>query len=359
VRIAVLWNGLSGYLSSCLRELAALPDTHLFVSRDRCSRSAPYDESLFEFIQNSYTYDRNPDQDELLRRLREFAPDVLIVASWNRPEYRAICRAFDGNALRVCCMDNQWRGTAKQWLGVVTAPVFVQRLFDVAFVAGDRQAEFARRLGFSANRIWRGFLSCDHENFHSVYRSSLVDLADRRKFLYVGRLAPEKSLDVLLDAFQLYRSENCQPWELHIAGDGPLRSRVVESPGAEYKGFIQPDELPELFATAGCFVLPSRFEPWGVVLHEAASAGLPIICTPQCGASIDLLKPGWNGLLVKKDDAADLAKAMRSIAALEPAQWKNFSDVSAELSLKFTPKRWASNVHERAANEMRWLSANR
>jgi glycosyltransferase involved in cell wall biosynthesis len=358
VRVAVLWNGLSGYLSACLRELAAQPNTQLFVSRSRPDPSTPYDESQFEFLRDSYVYDGHPDQRELLGRLAKFKPDVLIVASWNRPEYRAVCLSYKRKALRVCCMDNQWRGTAKQWLGVLTAPVFVRSLFDVTFVAGERQFEFAKRMGFSENHIWRGFLSCDHECFRAAYETSSKVLIDRRAFLYVGRLSPEKCVDTLLDAYRIYRSNSSQPWSLRIAGEGPLRSRVLGSPGVEYEGFVQPNAMPKLFATAGCFVLPSRFEQWGVVLHEAASAGLPIICTPECGASTSLVRTGRNGLLVGKDDAVDLANAMSTIAVLPQNKWREFSDFSAELSLQFTPNRWARLVYERSESEMPILSAN-
>jgi glycosyltransferase involved in cell wall biosynthesis len=358
VRVAILWNGLSGYLGACLRELAALPNTELFVSRSRPDSSTPYDESQFESLGDSYVYDVQPDQRELLTRLAKFKPDVLIVASWNRREYRAACISYKRKALRVCCMDNQWRGTAKQWLGVVTAPVFVRSLFDVTFVAGERQFEFAKRMGFTENRIWRGFLSCDNKLFRDVYETSSQDLNDRKAFLYVGRLSPEKCVDTLLDAYRIYRSKTSQPWSLRIAGEGPLRNRVVDSPGVEYEGFVQPNAMPKLFARAGCFVLPSRFEQWGVVLHEAASAGLPIICTPECGASTALLRSGRNGLLIQKDDAADLAKAMSSMAALPHNQWREFSDFSAELSLQFTPKRWARIVYERSEMALPIFSAN-
>ena len=65
--------------------------------------------------------------------------------------------------------------------------------------------------------------------------------------------------------------------------------------GVEMLGFVQPDDLPAVLERAGCLVLPSRFEPWGVVVHEAAAAGLPIVCTPVCGAATRLVLDGYNG----------------------------------------------------------------
>ena len=56
--------------------------------------------------------------------------------------------------------------------------------------------------------------------------------------------------------------------------------------------------------------MPSRYEPWGVAIAEAAAAGLPILCTEACGASVELVRPYYNGLIVPTDDAQSLADAM-------------------------------------------------
>ena len=78
-------------------------------------------------------------------------------------------------------------------------------------------------------------------------------------------------------------------------------------------GFKSPKDLPDVFSRHGAFVLASRFEPWGVVLAEAASSGLPIICSTACGASADVVRPYFNGITVASGDVSGLARAMRWI----------------------------------------------
>ena len=348
MRVAVLWNSLPSYLNVCLRALQQVHGTELFVSRRLPQPGAPYRDDQFAWIETSYTYELRPDADQLLPRVRDFRPDVLLVASWNHSAYRKICRAMRSQAVRICAMDNQWRGTAKQWLGVLTAPMYVRDCFDAAFVPGERQAAFARRFGFPEHRIWHGFYSCDQARFSAAFRKDPAGIGNRQAFLYVGRLVPDKAVDILLRAYRQYRRSSSLPWPLYVAGEGPLRAQFEREPGVCYQGFVQPHSLPDLFGRASCFVLPSRFEPWGVVIHEATAAGLPVICTPECGAAVHLVQDRYNGFLFAKDDEAALAEAMSRMASLPKPALVEMSAASARQSLQFTPERWAASVHQRS-----------
>ena len=110
----------------------------------------------------------------------------------------------------------------------------------------------------------------------------------------------------------------------------------------EYLGFVQPTDLPKVFAAADCFILPSRWENWGVVIHEAAAASLPIICTTACGASVHMVWDGYNGWLVEKDKPSMIAAAMLSIGALSPEEYRRMAEASRSLAKQLTPKRWVS-----------------
>ena len=106
-------------------------------------------------------------------------------------------------------------------------------------------------------------------------------------------------------------------------------------------GFLDPADVPAAMADAGCFVLPSTFEPWGVVVHEAVATGLPVVCTDACGASTRLVLDGYNGRVVPSRDAAALAGALRWVSEATAAERAAMSRASASLSLQYTPERWA------------------
>ena len=106
--------------------------------------------------------------------------------------------------------------------------------------------------------------SADVDRFLKVNPSPL-----NRTFLYVGRLIKEKGLDDLLDGYELYRKALKDPWGLRIVGNGKLKQRILRRsiPGVCVADFIQPSLLPYEYAGSSCFILASKFEPWGLVLH--------------------------------------------------------------------------------------------
>jgi glycosyltransferase involved in cell wall biosynthesis len=348
MRTAILWANLTGSTNACFRALAEASRSPIFVAYQSPRADAPFEERQFAWQAKVYRFETKPDEESLLSAVRAFNPDLLLVTSWNIAAYRRVCRELCGLAVRVCCMDNQWSGRAKQWLGIITAPIFVRRMFDVAFVCGERQAVFARKFGFREEQIWRGMYSCDHEKFHSAAVNS-SHIPRELAFLYVGRLTKEKAVDVLIDAYRRYRAQATDPWPLWVVGTGPLAEVLRCQPGIVCSGFVQPDELPPIFARAAAFVLPSRFEPWGVVIHEATAAGLPVICTERCGAAVHLVQDGYNGFITSANDADALARALTRVSNATPEMRQAMSEASVAMSWQFTPQRWAAYVLERAA----------
>jgi glycosyltransferase involved in cell wall biosynthesis len=350
-RVAVMWTHLSGYLNACLKALAATEGVELFVSNIRAVSEAPYDEQQFAWIQNRYQWEGGADAAELLQSVEQFGPDVILSSGWNIPAHRHVLEKFRGRAVRLISLDNQWRGTFRQWLGVLVARWYLHPLCDALFVAGDRQALFARKLGYSKGRILRGVLSCDQEKFAAIWRARKASPAEARAFVYVGRFAAVKGLDVLVAAYRQYRAEASEPWPLRCYGAGPLQGLLENVEGIEIKGFCQPENLPGVMLGAACLILPSTVEPWGLVVHEAASSGLAIICTDAVGASAHLVLEGTNGYIVKTGDARELAAAMLKFGGLSAQERRAMGENSNRLSLQFTPSAWARNLLD-GANEI-------
>jgi len=244
-------------------------------------------------------------------------------------------------------MDNQWRGTWKQHLGVIASPWYVRCLYEVAFVAGERQACFARRLGFSDDRIWQGVLCPDTAGLLSETGTQTRPLP--HTFGYLGRLSPEKGIQDLLQAYEIYRASSHAPWGLRVAGMGPLSSELDRHQAVVQSGFVQPAEMGAWMKTIGCQVLPSRFEPWGVAISEGAAAGLPIIATNACGAVPHLVHDFANGRVARTSDVRSLVECMKYVASLSDDERLEMGRVSRGLASPYTPARWADTVLARSA----------
>jgi len=139
-------------------------------------------------------------------------------------------------------------------------------------------------------------------------------------FFFCGQMIARKGVDHLLEAFAAL-AQRYPRVRLLLAGreaELPALLAGVPEPARgriEYAGFQPPEELPGEFARADVFVLPSRYDGWGVVVNQAIGAGLPVICSDAVGAGYDLVEPEVNGLRFPAGDAAALMRSMERFAS--------------------------------------------
>lgn len=352
-RVAVLWQAMSGYFNACLKALSSMDGVEIALAYGSTSQSAPFDADQFAWIQPSYQWSGEPSRDGVSRLLESFKPEAVLVSSWHLPAYRAALKDLGGlNVTRVLCMDNQWRGTPKQWLGRLTWRQHIRPYYELVFVPGDRQVRFARMLGFSREHIMRGLYSADTPAF----RPDPVLEGDRRplRFLYVGRLATGKGISVLARAYSLYRAAVPEPWPLDVVGTGPEERLLLGIDGVQLHGFVQPENLPMMMAQATALVCPSLFEPWGVVIHEATAAGVIVLCSEATGAGVHLVQDGYNGFSLRTGSSSDLSRGLVAVTNMSTARHMEMSAASESMSRQFSPERWATYVLDMLAWSGHW-----
>ena len=354
MRITILWSELSGYLAACLRTLVEEHQVSLQVFRIKRDQTDiyfhPYQDSLFEWLPELYTLsDGSKKNYGLLRdKIENFSPHILIVSGWRQPLYRQVAKERRQKGSYVIgTMDNQWHGTPKQWLGIYSAKYFLHPYYDALWVPGERCASFARRLGYSGRKLLHGVNACDYKLFQSIGQwrlsQSNEDVGWPRRFLFTGRFTKDKGLLDLLKAYQIYCQQADDPYELWLAGSGPLEHMIDNIPHVKWLGFLQPDVYAETLKQVGVFILPSHFEPWGVVVQEAISAALPILCSSQCGSSVELVHDGYNGFVFDAGDIDTLVDLMLYISS-DSISLQQLGTRSFGLSTIYTPERWAEHL---------------
>jgi glycosyltransferase involved in cell wall biosynthesis len=136
----------------------------------------------------------------------------------------------------------------------------------------------------------------------------------RPRIGYVGRLAPQKRADRLVEAFGRMR----EPASLVVVGDGPDRERVqalaAGLPRTHLTGFVEHTAVPAVLASLDVLVLPSAYEEMGSVLTEAMASGLPVVAS-DVGGIPEVVRHGETGLLVPPGDVDALATALDRLAA--------------------------------------------
>lgn len=271
------------------------------------------------------------------RALGEFDPDALIVGGWNQPAMWSALTLRRPTLVWVESTLGDQRGGSR--LAGALKRAFLRRSAG-AIVPGVASRDYVRALGVADERIHVAPNAVDTAIFDVERRPH-----DGCAFLYVGRLDPEKDVDVLLRAFADV------PGELRIVGSGTEEPRLRAMGGdrVRFLGRLERDDLPEVYAAADALVLPSRSEPWGMVLNEAATAGLALVATDAVGAAHDLIEEGRNGYLVRTGDERALAEALRRLA-LDDRKRLEFGARSRELARRFTPEAWADAAVGAAAS---------
>jgi glycosyltransferase involved in cell wall biosynthesis len=139
-------------------------------------------------------------------------------------------------------------------------------------------------------------------------------------FLFCGQMIARKGVDLLLDAFERLLGTGIDARLVLVGREADLpafmaavQPRTREA--IEYRGFKAPEDLPQEFSAADAFVLPSRYDGWGVVINQALAAGLPIVSSDAVAAGVELVESGRNGLHCRAGDASSLFECLSQVAA--------------------------------------------
>lgn len=168
------------------------------------------------------------------------------------------------------------------------------------------------------------------------------------RFLYVGRLIKCKNIEFMIQAFnqfhQLYPNS-----ELHIVGKGEmgeyLRNKYVSSKTVFFDGAKYGQELLQVYKDSHVLILPSTYEPWGLVVNEAMCGGLPVLVSEEVGARYDLVDGYETGLVFKSNNEQNLVDAMEKIS--QETVYKQYSVNAYKRMHEF----WNYDLYEKCLND--------
>lgn len=343
-KILYLYAEVMGYTLATIKKLVEHgAEVHVIGWDD--GKITPYQ---LPNIPNVHFYNRSEISfDSALNIAEELSPDVVVVSGWQDRLYLQLCKVFVHRGLPVVCgFDDQWEERFKQQIASFLGKFgFFNVWYTHAWVCGPRQYEYARRLGFAKGKILFDLYSADFDIFKTAYeRSKKAKIKNYpHNFLFVGRFEDVKGIDILVDAWESLGSLR-RDWTLTLVGNGSLKKRFNNLSDIEVRDFLQPHDLVKMIDSTGCFVLPSRFEPWGVVVHEFAAAGLPLILSDSVGAADSFLIDGVNGFSFRSSQKSYLKSSLLSIIVSSDETLLSMGKASAQLACRITPSTSARNL---------------
>ena len=251
-------------------------------------------------------------EDSVIGEIRTFAPDAIIVVGWHRKLPRKVAFAKELESVaKFLVMDMPWRWSVRCLAARFVLRRYLRR-FRGILVHGEPSARYARWLGFAPERIHRHCICGVNLQTFKPQTSNL----NPSNFLFVGRKVKEKGIETLKKAYEIYRRDGGK-WTLTMPE------------------WIDPKDVPGMMREHACLVLPSLWEPWGVVVAEAKAAGMRIIVSDKVGARFDI--PCDE--VVPAGDAQVLAAAMKRVERFD--KFDGFEGLE-----KFSCEAWAERVGE-------------
>lgn len=295
------------------------------------------------------------------RALDRDRPDALGIVGYARPECMAALRwARRHERPAVLMSESQEIDHPRTWWKEAIKRHRVKG-FSAGLVGGPRHRDYLVKLGLPADRIALGYNAVDNDHYARIAAEARADrdsrrgLPERPYFLAVNRFVPEKNLSALVDAYALYRRTTDTAWDLVLCGDGQeggaLRSqaeRLGLAANIHFPGFLQAGDVARWLAHASAFVHPSKMEPWGLVVNEAAACGLPLLVSDRAGC-VETLVPepmGTTGRRFDPSSVEQMADALGWMAGMPESERRAMAGRSAKVVSEWGPGRFASGTLE-------------
>ena len=337
-RIAIAWKGLPAYGARLIRSAQQAVDEPIAVIGTRATVAVADVESILGGPIHWIDDDRPVRWSELGLR----PPELFIETAWATPAFNDLTRQVKQAGGKVVSMvDNRWKGSLRQWAGMIYFRLRLRRLYDAVWVPGASARQFCRMLGMPDARIYGHLYSGWTERFPPG-----PSLDERpKRMLFVGQYIHRKGLDLLIDAWPQF-SARWPVWELQLIGSGEMQARLErELPLAKIEPFRQTDEIAAAMRAARFLVLPARDDHWPLVVHESASSGCALLLSSTIGNALEFATP-LNSVVFPTGDALALGAALSEAAGKSDSWLQAASDESRRLAAEFGPDRFAGTFNQ-------------
>lgn len=260
------------------------------------------------------------------RILREECPQVVVSAGFSSTSLFAssFCRR---QSIPFIIHSGETARQAKrrrlEWLRKSVRQVLLNQC-ERCIAYGQESKAFLLGYGLRNEQIDIAINSVDTDQFlNRIASIPLKDIShnkgERPRMLFVGNLQKLKGVEFVLRALHILQREKQKGPSFNIIGDGPDRERLEALTKAlslrdiYFLGALSHDDILPFYANSDFFIFPSLYDIFGLVMVEAAAAGLPIIASKFAGGTIDIIEDGVNGIV---SDPRDIVRLARNIQEL-------------------------------------------
>ena len=243
----------------------------------------------------------------LCRFLKKNHYKNLIIGGW-RSVYMWLAILLSPAKKNSIVVESSYLESSKNGFRGYIKKIFLKGI-NKAYVPGESNKKLLQELHFNKQIVKTMGVGI----FNIVEQPVYVEKKEVKNFLYVGRLSEEKNLELLIKVFN-----ELPNLKLNIIGFGPLEQDLCSksSMNTIFWGAINNKDLSVIYQSNDVFILPSIYEPWGLVIEEALNNGLPVIVSNRVGCVEELINEK-NGIVFPFNSHCGLREAVLKMTNLE------------------------------------------
>lgn len=301
---------------------------------------------------------RIPFQPGLIKMILKTEPDIIITDGFFQWTYGPLLLRTFFRIPHIMCYEGTEHternaGKLRAWYRKLAS-----RAMDHIVCNGVLSKKYVKGLGFPLRKISLGNMAADTEGFEK--KSTSISRANREQLkhhlgikgktiLFIGRLVPLKGVDKLLEVWNDTLKTNNE-LTLLIVGDGPQKEDLInycimqEMDNVRFTGGVSHDSLPNYLAISDVFIIPTLQDNWSLVVPEAMSCKLPIVCSRYNGCWPELVTQD-NGWVFDPLSRESFKNTMKQVM-YDTKRWQTMGSASLEIVQGFTPEKIAKGLHK-------------
>lgn len=258
------------------------------------------------FLHDGFSSDRNKFLTfwRLICLLCRVQYKKIFYSGWFAPEYNLMAFFTPKKKNCIICESSPLESHFTGLKGLVKKAI-ISRM-GTALPSGEPHGEIFRMVNFTGRIVYTGGVGI----FNKLPRElSSAAHSGEKKYIYVGRLIDCKNVRFLIEVFNHLQKP------LTIVGNGELSDELhtIAKSNITFLGFVDNKKLSSVYKAHDVFVLPSKSEPWGLVVEEAIYWGLPVIVSNNVGSGCDMVKRLQTGCVFNYNDEGDLIRAIQDV----------------------------------------------
>ncbi|EOL9003204.1 glycosyltransferase [Cronobacter turicensis] len=226
----------------------------------------------------------------LLKKLRTISYKKIVFSGWEVKEV-TLASLFNKRKKNAIVIESSIIETKKSGLTWFLKKLAIGRM-SLAYPSGQLQKAILETLSFKGQTVITHGVGLSNFNETELLSKKKYRRNQPLRFIYVGRISPEKNIEFIVNVFKSL------PYELILIGEGSLKKQLEDERynNIKFLGYIENKKLSHELLMSDCFILPSLSEPWGLVVEEALTLGLPVIVSNHVGCHSDLVNDK-NGIV--------------------------------------------------------------